>query len=239
MQNEGAVRGPTEQQRTLILGRTGSGKSQFAIALLSTQNWHEMPWVIVDYKGEDLIEEILEANPGKIKSIKVTDNPPTKPGLYYMRPTPKVDDDAMEAFLWKVWKKGHLGLFFDEGYMVPEKDAFDVIMTQGRTLYIPVICLYQRPAWMSRFAVAQSDFRAVFALDDERDEKTASQFVKPAKSETGELITVKTELPPYWCLWYDVGLGKSSVLRPAPDKQTILGNFKRRLGSSKKQRAIV
>jgi hypothetical protein len=239
MSNEGSPRGPTSQQRTLVLGRTGSGKSQFAIALLSNQNWHEMPWVIVDYKGEDLIIEIMEANPGKIKNIKVTDSPPTKPGLYYMRPIPKVDDEAMEAFLWKVWKRGYCGLFFDEGYCVPDKAAFDVIMTQGRTLHIPVICLYQRPAWMSRFAVAQSDFRAVFSLDDERDEKTASMFVKPAITETGDEITVKTELPPYWCLWYDVGLGKSTVLRPAPDKRTILGNFRRRLGPSRKQRAIV
>lgn len=239
------LRAPTDQQRVIVLGRTGSGKSQFAIALLSTANWGfdgysrqaPIPWIIIDYKGEDLILDIMAANKGLVKELRVTDNPPKEPGLYYMHPTPKVDNDAMEAFLWKVWKQGNIGLFFDEGYMVPEKDAFDAILTQGRTLHIPVICLYQRPAWMSRFAVAQSDFRAVFALDDERDEKTASMFVKPAIVK-GERISVKTQLPNYYCLWYDVGEGQSSVLSPAPDRQAIIDTFTRRL-KPRKQKVLV
>ena len=232
-----AVRGPTEQQRTLIIGRTGSGKSQFGIALLSTRNWDEMPWIFIDYKGEDLWEEIREANPN-IKSIKPTDNVPSKPGLYHMRPLPKVDDIAVEAFLWKVHKKGHCGLFIDEGYALPQKDAFDVLLTQGRTLYIPIICLYQRPVWMSRFAVAQADFVAVFAQMDERDLKTSSQFVKPAKGNNGEIITVFSELPSYYCLWYDVGRGISTVLKPAPSRQVIIDTFTERL-RPRRQRALI
>lgn len=232
------VRGPTDQQRTVVLGRTGSGKSQFSIALLSTRNWDEMPWIIIDYKGEDLIHDILKANKGRVKTLKPTDNPPKEPGLYYMRPLPKVEDMEVEAFLWKVHKQGHCGLFLDEGYALPQKDAFDVILTQGRTLYIPVICLYQRPVWMSRFAVAQADFVAVFAQMDDRDLKTTSSFVKPAKGENGELITVKTELPPYHCLWYDVGQGVSSVLRPAPSRQAIIDTFTRRLRPTK-ARALI
>lgn len=223
-----SVNGPTEQQRTLVIGRTGSGKSQFAISLLATRNWDEMPWIFIDYKGEDLWEDIRAECP-LIKSIKPTDNVPTAPGLYHMKPLPKVDDDAVEDFLWKVHKRGHCGLFIDEGYALPQKNAFDVILTQGRTLYIPVICLYQRPVWMSRFAVAQADYVAVFAQMDERDLKTTAQFVKPAKTEKGELITVFDELPPYYCLWYEVARGKSSVLRPAPDRQAIINAFKSRL----------
>lgn len=233
-----ALRGPTEQQRVIILGRTGSGKSQFAIALLSTRDWENgKPWIIIDYKGEDLILDIMKANKGLVTEIKVTDNPPKKPGLYYMHPTPKVDDAAMEAFMWKVWKNGHTGLFIDEGYMIPEKDAFDTLLTQGRTLHIPIICLYQRPAWMSRFAVAQSDFRVVFALDDERDEKTASQFVKPAQVN-GQRITVFDPLTPYSCLWYDVGQGFSYVLPPAPDREAIIETFTKRL-LPRRQRAFL
>lgn len=231
------VRGPTDQQRTLIIGRTGSGKSQFGIALLSTRNWDEMPWIFIDYKGEDLWEEIRDANPN-IKSIKPTDSVPKKPGLYHMKPLPKVDDTAVEEFLWKVHKKGRCGLFIDEGYALPQKDAFDVLLTQGRTLYIPIICLYQRPVWMSRFAVAQADFVAVFAQMDERDLKTSAQFVKPAKGKNGEVITVFSELPPYYCLWYDVGRGISSVLRPAPDRQTIIDTFTRRL-TPRRKRALI
>lgn len=231
------VRGPTDQQRTLIIGRTGSGKSQFAIALLSTRNWDEMPWIIIDYKGEDLIDDILKVNKRRYTVLKPTDKAPSEPGLYYMRPKPKVDDPDVEAFLWRVHAKGHCGLFIDEGYALPQKDAFDVILTQGRSLYIPVICLYQRPVWMSRFAVAQADYIACFEQNDERDLKVSASFVKPAKTEGG-IISVFSELPPYYCLWYDVGRGISTVLRPAPDRQSIIDTFTRRLRPTK-QRALI
>jgi len=245
--NEGSPRvyGPTDQQRTLILGRTGSGKSQFAIALLSTRNFDEMPWVIIDYKGEDLIDDIRKQCKSKIKTISVYDPPPKKPGLYWMKPSPKLDDEAMETWLMKVWKQGHVGLFIDEGFALPQRDAFDMILTQGRSLHIPVICLYQRPAWMSRFAVAQADFFAVFDQNDERDLKTTKSFVKPAKMITKEgkevEVTVYSELPKYHSLWYDVGRGFSSVLNPAPDRKTILKQFRDRLRvvPANKARALI
>lgn len=237
--NEGPlVRGPTDQQRTLVLGRTGSGKSQFAISLLSTRNWHEMPWVIIDYKGEDLIADIKKENKGLIKTISVHDKPPKKPGLYWMRPVPKVDDEAVEKWLWQVWEQTHVGLFIDEGFALPQRDAFDAILTQGRSLHIPVICLYQRPAWMSRFAVAQADFFAVFDQNDERDLKTTKAFVKPAIKEDNYgnkvVIDVYFELPAYHCLWYDVSRGQSSVLNPAPEREVILQTFKNRLRPKRK-----
>jgi hypothetical protein len=238
------ARGPTEQQRTIVIGRTGSGKSVFAIALLSTRNFNDMPWVIIDYKGEDLIDEIRLATGGRkhgaIKILAPTDNPPVEAGLYWMKPRPILDDADVEAFLWKchgtprgpIGKKkyvGNIGLFIDEGYCLPQKAAFDVILTQGRSLYIPVIVLYQRPVWMSRFAVAQADYVAAFEQMDERDMKTAASFVKPAKLGDGSTVTVFNDLPEYYCLWYDVGRGSSTVLRPAPAPQSIIETFKTRL----------
>lgn len=254
------VRGPTDQQRTVVLGRTGSGKSQFACALLSTRNFDEMPWTIIDFKGEDLILDILRAVNGSIKSrandvikhITPLDPVPTKPGLYYMKVRPVLDLPELEAWLWKVHgqkrgpigsKKfvGNMGLMVDEGYCMPQPlkgGAFDVILTQGRSLYIPVICLYQRPVWMSRFAVAQADFFAVFEQNDERDLKITKQFVKAAKGKNGETITVFNELPRYHCLWYDVSQGVSTVLAPAPDRQSIINLFKSRLTVTQ-ERALV
>lgn len=241
------VRGPDDEQRTVVLGRTGSGKSVFSIALLSTRSFDEMPWVIIDYKGETLIEKIRKVCKSKIKTISVHDKPPTKPGLYWMKPTPKVDDGAMEAWLWAVWKNGSTGLFIDEGYALPQKDAFDAILTQGRSLRIPVICLYQRPAWMSRFAVAQADFFAVFSQNDKRDLKTTNEFVSvPARYTTSggkEVeVTVYSKLPKYHCFWHDVAGEKSSVLHPAPGPEEIISTFKRRLGvvsSNKRARALI
>src|ERR1700751_6052757 len=95
---------PKPTQRTVILGATGSGKSVFGLWVLSYMNFEDMPWVIVDYKGDDLLEEILEDHNWKvtrnrvvrgfnspIKEISPTDPVPKKPGLYYMRPNAKID----------------------------------------------------------------------------------------------------------------------------------------------------
>jgi len=222
-------RRPSDQQRTIVLGRTGAGKTQFAVGeLLANANWHEMPWVIIDYKGDDIVTELRKLCPN-IKEIKPSQKPPTKPGLYWMQPAPQVDDGLVEAWLMQVWKQGYVGLYVDEGYALPNGAGFNIILTQGRSLHIPVIALYQRPVYMSRFAVAQADFFAVFEQNDLRDLKTSQQFVKAAKAPNGENISVFSSLPKYHCLWYDVGEGETVVLKPGPDKETILKTFKRRL----------
>lgn len=234
------IRGPSDQQRVVCIGRTGSGKSHFAIALLSTRNFDEMPWIILDYKGEDLILDILEATGKAIKHLKVTDNPPKYPGLYYMKLMPQEDDEAIKLFLRKVHKQGHIGLFVDEGYSLPQGriSMFDIILTQGRSLHIPVIVLYQRPAWMSRFAIAQADFFAVFEQNDERDLKITTQFIKPMKGKNNQTISVFNELPEYYCLWYDVGKAKTDLLAPAPPREQIIEAFKKRL-KPQKQRVLI
>lgn len=231
------IEGPTDEQRTIILGRTGSGKTFFACHLFSGQNFHEMPWVIIDYKGDSLINTIVKQN--KIKEVKPTEKPPTKPGIYIMHPRPHLDDEALENWLMRVWAQENIGLYIDEGYALPQKAAFDMILTQGRSKKIPVIALYQRPVYMSRFAVAQADFFAAFDQNDERDLKTTQAFIKPAVAPDGSEITVYYELDRYYCLWYNVSEGKTSVLRPAPARNAILATFRDRLQPKQNRRTFV
>lgn len=228
------VRTPNDTNRTIVLGRTGTGKSQFAINLLSEQNWNEIPWVIIDFKGEDLLEDILNENPNSIRIITPKSNPPKSPGLYYMKCNPIDDDELIEVFMRKMHKQGNIGLYVDEGYMMPKfgnTPGFTLLQTQGRSLHIPMICLYQRPVWMSRFAIAQSDFRAIFKQDDNRDEKVIKEFVKSVTLPNGQKLgpTELEQLPDYYCLWYDVGRGKTAILQPAPDRNIILQKFRSRL----------
>jgi hypothetical protein len=86
---------------------------------------------------------------------------------------------------------------------------------------------------MSRFAVAQADFFAIFDQNDERDIKTTQSFIKPAYAPNGGRIDVYTELDRYYCLWYDVSNGKTFVLKPAPGRRQILETFRARLQSGK------
>lgn len=230
------LRSPTDQQRVIVLGRTGSGKTQFALNLLSTRDLEKMPWVIIDYKGDETIDAVVRQN--KLKEIKPDQKPPSKPGLYIMHPRPHLDDEDLENWLMQVWACEDIGLFIDEGYALPQKNAFDMILTQGRSKHIPVIALYQRPVYMSRFAIAQADYFAAFDQNDERDLKTTRTFIKDYVAPNGTKLNVYDELPPYHCFWYDVSQGRTDVLKPVPGRNTILAQFREALGTIKQNRSI-
>lgn len=202
---------PGPQSRTLILGKTGSGKTVAGIWHLANRDFDIRPWVIVDYKGDENIARI----DAEFLDINV-DDPPTEPGIYVIRPLPEIDDEKVEAFLWKIWERGGIGLYVDEGYMLPMKgksQAFQGILTQGRSKFIPVIMLSQRPTWISRFAVSESDFYQVFWLNDARDRKTLEQFLPKSLEE---------RLAPYHSWWYDVGRDLMVELSPVKDIDRVI-----------------
>lgn len=221
------IRWPTNSDRTFIAGRTGSGKSVFGLWLLSTRNFDEQPWIIFDYKRDPLIRQIEQAGAREIALTR----PPTKAGLYIVRPDP--DEPAIvNQFLRRVWDNQNTGLFFDEGFMVPQHrpyKAFDGIMTQGRSMNIPVIMLYQRPVTMSQFTASQSDFFGVFHLIKKEDREKVGEYMGELQLSEGRTLDVNSKLPPYWCLWYDVGRDRLDVLRPCPSPQSILETFGTRL----------
>lgn len=126
----------------LVIGCMGFGKLQFVIVLFVFCNFDEMLWVIIDYKGEDLIDDIWMVMGGKkwglIKNLVVDDELFVELGLYYMNLCLLIDDVVVEVFLWKVYGKlwgkfgekkycGYCGLFIDEGYCLLQKGVFDVI----------------------------------------------------------------------------------------------------------------
>lgn len=238
-----SVRSPDDTHRTVLIGRTGEGKTVRGLDILSRQNFEEIPWVIVDYKGDPTLIDLVRRCKGRIKTIKVQDKPPRSSGLYYMHPRPMMDDDVMNKWLLSVHKQGDLGLYIDEGYAMPRFGncmEFTLILTQGRALHIPVICLYQRPVWMSRFAIAQSDFRCCMKLDEERDEKIAKQFVRAAVLPDGSKLGPEQmdSLPRFYSLWHDVSEGKASILSPAPPPDVVIEKIKARL-LPQKQRMMV
>lgn len=230
--------GPNDEHRTIVLGRTGSGKTQFSCDMLSTRNFDQIPWVVIDYKREEFFSDLLKRK--YARPIKCTDKPPQRPGVYIMRPSIKIDDDAVETFMLKCLDDEDIGIYIDEGYALPQRDAFDLILTQGRSKHVPVIALYQRPVWMSRFAVAQADFFAAFEQNDMRDVKSIMNYIRPVKLQGGgRLITPNDGLPKYHCIWYEVGEGRSTVLRPCRSKAEILEHFRQRLAPGGQRRAFI
>lgn len=211
------IRLPTNRQRFVGMGRTGSGKTVQGAWMLSEAPFDKQPYVIVDYKGDDLLRSLPRVQEIGLNEI------PKYPGVYYVHPKPS-DEDEVEAWLWRVWERERIGLYFDEAYSVPNPKgggAFQAILTQGRSKNIPAIILTQRPSWISRFVFSEADFYAVFHLNDKRDRATIQQFMPEG--------TLKERLPDYHSYYYDVGRDQLTVLRPVPNDDNIRDRFDTRL----------
>jgi DNA helicase HerA-like ATPase len=206
---------PGADKRTAVIGSTGSGKTQFAVWLLSTVDFNRRPWIIFDFKGDELIEAI---DP---QEISIYSNPPKKPGLYVVRPIPQRDDNAVESFLWKCWQKERIGLYIDEGYMLGNRNpALNACLTQGRSKKIQMIILSQRPVWMSKFVFSEANSFAVFNLTLKDDRDFVSGYIGGLKINL---------LPKYHSLWYDVDGQRGYHLNPVPSREELLETFDRRL----------
>lgn len=212
---------PNSTQRVAVIGRTGSGKSQFGTWLLSKAPFDAMPYVIVDYKGDELLNSIDGLEQINLKYV------PKYPGLYIVRPRPD-EAEHVEAWLWKIWARERIGLFFDETSLVPDPvkgGAFRAILTQGRSKQIPAICLTQRPAWISKFIFSEADFFAILHLSIGTDKARVKDFV-PGDWK---------ELPEYHTRWYDVTKHKEAILTPVPNSDRLLDDFAARMRKRRKK----
>ena len=217
------VRLPTSDKRTSVIGSTGSGKTQFAVWLLSTRDFDVRPWVIFDFKGDALIEQLGATE------IDVAGKPPVNPGLYIVRPLPG-DEAAVSLFLQRCWAQENIGIYIDEGYMLPKLDRwFRACLTQGRSKHIEMIILSQRPVWMDRYVFTEANFFAVFRLNSLEDRKHMRNFVEDRPEGEKKRGQEPKRLPDYHCLWYDVDRQQANVLSPVPDADTLISIFKKRL----------
>lgn len=207
---------PGVEDRTLVIGRTGSGKTYAGLWLLSKMPVNDMPWVVVDYKGDKNIAQIPFAQSIDLDTI------PTAPGVYIVRPLPNQDDE-MTDYLMRVWDTEGIGLYIDEGVMLARNSALDAILVQGRSKNIPVIMLTQRPVGISRFAFSESQFVMVFPNHDRRERKTISEFTP--LFQRSNMNNDDYLLPRFHSYWYDVIGNKVDKLRPVPSMDAIFKEF--------------
>ncbi len=208
---------PNLTQRLYIVGRTGSGKTRFASWALSHSAFHKQPFIIVDYKREDLFSQINAVE------IDVKERLPKQPGLYIVRPMPETDDDNVNHFLARVWDKEKIGLYFDELYALPNGAPLRWILTQGRSKHIPVIGLSQRPKFISRFVTSEADFYSIFKIKHPADKAELAGFVG------NEVLKLHDELEEFHSVYFDVGQDVHFKMLPVPSDETILQRFEDRL----------
>jgi hypothetical protein len=210
------VRFPDDSQRITVIGKTGSGKTQGAAFLLAKRSYTEKPWIVFNWKYDELLDAIPHT-----REIGVSDKVPKHAGLYMVHPAP-ADAEAVEDLMLRVWQRENVGLFVDEGYMIPARSpAFQAILTQGRSKRLPVIMLTQRPAWVTRFAFSEADFIQLYQLTDQRDAKVAKEFLP---------LPIEKPLPGrFYSWWWDNTHNFKAILQPVPDRNTILDVFYKRL----------
>jgi DNA helicase HerA-like ATPase len=206
---------PGNTERTAIIGKTGSGKTQAGVWLLSTRDLTARPWVAIDFKRDKLLNSL----PGA-RELGLLDAAPKRPGLYLVHPMPG-DGEALEALLWRIWEKGKIGVFVDESYMIDrDSEALQALLTQGRSKQIPMILATQRPVHVSRFAFSEADYIQLFRLTDKRDLQTVSAFM-PGKLSV---------LPPFHSHWYDNGRDYRCILQPVPSADTLRNSVAAQIG---------
>lgn len=202
---------PSTDNRTAVIGSTGSGKTQLAVWLLSTRDWLLRPWIIIDYKRDSLINSIG----GTV--IDVRGAVPTRPGVYLVQPTPNVDDGALTSFLWKIWAQEYCGVYIDEGYMInPRNPALNALLTQGRSKNIEMIVLAQRPVWASKFVFSEANNFAVLNLTVADDRKYIANYLGG---------NVPALLPKYHALWYNADTQEAVTLKPVPNRAELIRRF--------------
>lgn len=219
---------PTIEERTAIVGKTGSGKTQAGTFLLSRMPFDSIPFVILDFKRDKIFSDV---NQGVVSGRSSAPLIPelsldgkgweaiNAPGLYIVRPT--IDQsDEVENLLWYIWEHEYCGIFIDEGYMIGKSRAFIACLTQGRSKNIPMITLSQRPAWITKFVFSEADYLQIFKLTLAVDKKTVQEYVDR---------NIQKRLPPYYSYWYDVNREELAVLRPVPGRDFIVKTIRDKL----------
>ena len=215
---------PNDTNRHVIIGQTGSGKTYFGLWCLSQRSYDRMPWVIIDSKRDDLIEDIP-----RLEEISIARKPPTARGLYVARPSvADFENGTVTGFLYDMWRQENIGLFIDEGYSFDRHDpALKTVLTQGRSKHVPMIALSQKPSWTSPFLFSESEFKSIFYLDMPNDLDRVKEWM-PARTPdplTGGPIDPYA-LPDHHQYWRHKRL--VARLGPCEPMDLILERFERR-----------
>ena len=217
---------PDDTQRIVIVGTTGSGKTHAAMWHLGMRNYDEKPWVVYDWKRDDLINSI----DGTFE-LGVNSPPPNHSGLYIVHPVYGRDDDAVTKQMTAIWEAEDIGVFVDECYMVQKSnDGFRNLLTQGRSKHIPMIICTQRPVWVDKFVFTESEFKQMFRLQSADDQKKMGEYIPvEAIDSVNRMYPLRGKEMKYWSHYYDAPDDDIRPMQPVPDADVIRSMFHAKL----------
>lgn len=217
-----AVKFPGPEDHVAVIGRNGSGKTVGGMWLLSGRDFDAQPCLIINSKGDSLIDEISE-----IKGVQTIDigATPGEKGLYIVNPLPSQQEELNQLFK-RCWEKENLTIFVDEGYSIQNDEWFNACLTQGRSKHVNLIVLSQRPAWISKYVFSECNFIMLFNLQIKDDRKKVSEFVPVDKNY---------RLPPYCSYWYNVKDNLLLEFAPVPNSAAIVSTFRSKFPPEQEQ----
>jgi hypothetical protein len=169
----------------LIAGRRGSGKTQEALDQFSQRSFDEIPWILLDFKGGDLVSKMpCTARPS------IHDPVPSEPGVYVV--SAEIEDHnrggAVNNYLLQIFRRGNCGIVIDELGMVGQSSqGLRLILTQGRSKRVPFIFCCQRPFNIDIWALSESEFIQVFNLQFQSDRDRIHEYIPEEKLNFDDL----------------------------------------------------
>lgn len=198
--------------RATILGRTGSGKSRFALWLLSHADLAARPWVIVDIKRDRVFDRLVRSRAATLRRMGSYPGKSER-GIQLYRPE-MGDNAGIEDLLSALYRRGRCGIWLDEIHNLPQTTPLNALFSQGRSKSIQMITCTQRPRQITRSAFTEADYYSVFHFNDRQDINRASEFIPLPRG---------IELPrDHSSIWYDVRKNTLSRVLPVGTELSIL-----------------
>ncbi len=182
---------------------------------LSQRSIGEIPWIALDFKGDDLVSAIPVTAP-----FRLGDPLPTEPGLYTARA--QIEDHGkggpVEDLFFAAVERGNVGIFIDEGVAVGQYNrGLHVLLTAGRSKRCPVIMGTQAPYYIDPWMLRLSEFIQIFYMQQTDDQERIHRFIDRKRLSFNNL----RDMGLYHSAYYDVLADRLEYLQPAPPFQDV------------------
>ena len=202
---------PSMSERSLILGQTGSGKTQFSVWLIKKLN---RKTVIYDTKIDSTFDNFYICdNINKLKYVL------EHKSIVVYRPSIEelTDNDKMDSILTNHYNNlNGIQCYIDEIYQFHDNgragNGLVGLLTRGRSKNISVIMSTQRPSWLSRFCLTESQLFYIFNLTDRKDYVRLSDIIPNFKK--------LSEKQKYSFEFYRHGMESPVIFNPIPYKKS-------------------
>lgn len=203
-------------ERALIVGQTGMGKTAFACYMLKQHS--RVPVIIYDTKIEPKFSKlpksvVVNSYQDLLKQYRKVDI-----DYIVFRPSIKLanDPEYLDHLLLEHYEHlKYADCYIDELYMfgigARPGAGITALLTRGRSRNITTIMSTQRPAWIPKITITESQRFYIFSLIDKNDVKRLGDVI-PNFEDT----FYENPLPKYAFFYYEVGASMTEAVKVDP-----------------------